>query len=196
MRRRDVAARGARCPGPRGRSGPRARRHESGAVGRLDDPSVPGSTSTGSAVTPSRAATRATRAEQPARVAAAGARIPRVPTSCSGRRLAPAIQAPSSTAAQSCWWPPNGTITGPVASRRGPLRSCHERDVAGRRASTPATRSSVGTPCRAARRARRAAAARRPHQRQAGPRRRRVGELKAAIRAVTPRSRRCRAHGR
>ena len=110
---------------------------------------------------------------------------PRVPTSRSGTPLAPAIQAPSSTAAQSCWWPPNGTSTGAPAAPAPRCAPGDERDVAGARArAAPARLVRWARLAAAARRARRAAAARRPRSlasRTASAAR--SAELKAAVRA-------------
>ena len=109
------------------------------AVGEPDDdearrrrpatrPSAPGSTSSGSAVTPN-ARWIASDALASSRLASRSASFG--PASRSGTSSAPASQAPISIAVQSCSPPPNGTSTGPAA------RACppdQHTDVARRRA--------------------------------------------------------------
>ena len=116
--------------------------------------------------------------EQPARVAPAGARCSR-PRAAAPRPRARASQAPSSTAAQSCSDPENGTSTGP--GRGAGRRPGSRHRMARRRAARAGARP------RAGRRARRRRAARRP-ARPPGARGRAPGvtEVNAAVRAVTP----------
>ena len=96
-------------------------------------PSVPGSTSTGSAVIPSPRCS-ASEAWPSSRLASRrpvrGSAACR--SSCSAIPASAAYQAPSSTAAQSCWWPPKGTITARPGRRRTALCARHERNVARR----------------------------------------------------------------
>ena len=76
-------------------------------------------------------------AEQPAGVAAAAARIDAGTDELKRDPAEAANQAPSSTAAQSCWWPPNGTITacsGAATRRCAPATSATSHgDCASRR---------------------------------------------------------------
>ena len=98
-----------------------------------------------------------------------------------------ASHAPSSTAAQSCSAPANGTRTGP-SPRRAPTTTPTSHGALSSSARTRASSSS--------RRVRRPAAGRRPARRRAARDRRRGVDVKAAVRASTPsamsRSRCCR----
>ena len=85
---------------------------EAAAVGRGQDASGPGSRSSGSAATP-RARWTASDALARSRLASCPPAPSRGPARSSGTSSAPATQAPSSTALQSCSAPTNGTSTGP-----------------------------------------------------------------------------------
>ena len=82
----------------------------------------------------------------------------------SGAPVAAAIQAPSSSAAQSCSAPPNGTSTPASAdgSTSCPSRATSTRDVAGAPRGAPCPRRRAGRPRRAAAGGRRSAAGRPP----------------------------------
>ena len=127
----ELEARARRAPSRRQRSDRPAM--TSARAGRRGErcPPRPGSTSTGSAVTPSpRWSASDALAQQPARVAAPGARIrPRRRRAAAATRSPAANHAPSSRAAQSWSRPPNGTMTGPSPVPDG-AGAGHERDVA------------------------------------------------------------------
>ena len=144
---------GGRALGERRRTGPSPSRCQrsvsptttsAASAAAATMPRGPGSTSTGSAVTPNA---RCVASDALASRRLASRPVSRGPASRSGTSSAAASQAPSSIAVQSCSPPPNGTSTGPrdrSCSRATSTPTSH--GAAAARRESPDLRVAVGFP--------------------------------------------------